>query len=37
MPNRPEIKHGMRAGFYHPKEEFVGIPEKARFDTDEAN
>jgi antirestriction protein ArdC len=33
MPARPEIKHGMRAAFYHPKEDFVGMPDRPRFDT----
>ncbi len=35
MPNRPEIKHGMRAAFYNPSEDFVGMPDKARFESEE--
>ena len=36
MPNRPEIKHGMRAAFYNPSEDFVGMPDKERFLTEAA-
>jgi antirestriction protein ArdC len=36
MPNRPEIKHGLRAAFYSPKEDIVGMPDKARFDSEAA-
>ena len=35
MPQRPEIKHGMRQAFYSPSADFVAMPERARF-TNEA-
>jgi antirestriction protein ArdC len=36
MPTRPEIKHGRRAAFYSPTEDIIGMPDKARFDTEAA-
>jgi len=36
MPNRPEIKHGMRRAFYSPVEDIIALPDRNRFDT-EAN
>ncbi len=32
MPQRPAIRHGMRAAFYSPTEDFVGLPMRERFD-----
>ena len=34
MPQRPEIKHGMRQAFYSPAEDTVAMPDRARFDTE---
>jgi antirestriction protein ArdC len=33
MPKRPEIKHGMAKAFYSPGSDFVGMPDRARFET----
>lgn len=35
MPKRPQLKHGMTYAFYSPKEDFVGMPSKERFDRTE--
>ncbi len=32
MPQRPEIKHGMARAFYSPREDFVGLPVRDRFE-----
>lgn len=32
MPQRPEIKHGMRRAFYSPREDCVGLPVRERFE-----
>jgi antirestriction protein ArdC len=32
MPQRPEIRHGMRKAFYSPAEDIVAMPDRARFD-----
>lgn len=31
MPNRPEIRHGMRQAFYSPKQDTVSMPDRERF------
>ena len=36
MPKRPEIKHGMTAAYYAPRQDIVGMPEKKRFENEEA-
>jgi len=33
MPQCPEIRHGMRKAFYSPSEDFVGMPDRERFET----
>lgn len=35
MPQPPVIKHGMTKAFYSPHEDFVGMPMRERFDTEE--
>ena len=35
MPQRPEIKHGMSKAFYSPSEDIVGMPDRARFDSED--
>ncbi len=35
MPDRPEIRHGMDGGFYQPSNDFVGMPDRERFDSPE--
>ena len=32
MPQRPEIKHGMARAFYSPREDYVGLPDRERFE-----
>lgn len=32
MPHRPVIKHGMTKAFYVPDEDYVGMPDRVRFD-----
>jgi antirestriction protein ArdC len=32
MPRRPEIKHGMARAFYSPREDYVGLPLRERFE-----
>lgn len=32
MPQRPEIKHGMARAFYSPREDYVGLPVRERFE-----
>jgi len=32
MPQRPEIKHGMSRAFYSPREDYVGLPVRERFE-----
>jgi len=32
MPQRPEIKHGMTRAFYSPREDYVGLPVRERFE-----
>ncbi len=32
MPKRPTIKHGRTKAFYDPSEDYVGMPDRARFD-----
>ena len=32
MPQRPEIKHGMTRAFYSPREDYVGLPMRERFE-----
>lgn len=34
MPNRPEIRHGMRQAFYSPGQDMVSMPDRERFDTE---
>ena len=34
MPQRPEIKHGMRQALYSPTEDLVAMPDRARFDSE---
>ena len=34
MPNRPEIKFGMTQAFYSPSGDFIGMPNRERFDTE---
>jgi antirestriction protein ArdC len=34
MPNRPEIKHGMRKAFYSPSEDIVAMPDRGRFENE---
>lgn len=36
MPEQPRIKHGMSHAFYTPVNDIVGMPEKKRFDTEDA-
>ena len=36
MPDRPVIKHGMTAAYYAPRQDIVGMPEKKRFENEEA-
>jgi len=36
MPGRPEIRHGMDGGFYQPSNDFVGMPDRERFETAES-
>jgi antirestriction protein ArdC len=35
MPQRPEIKHGMAKAFYSPAGDFVGIPNRERFTSED--
>jgi antirestriction protein ArdC len=34
MPHRPAIKHGMTKAFYSPSEDYVGLPNRDRFDSE---
>ena len=36
MPQSPVIKHGMTAAYYSPHEDCVGMPERKRFNTEDA-
>jgi len=36
MPHRPEIKHGMTKAFYSPREDFIGMPDRERFEDEAA-
>ena len=36
MPDRPDIRHGMDGGFYQPSNDFVGMPDRERFDSPES-
>jgi antirestriction protein ArdC len=36
MPQPPVIKHGMTAAYYAPRQDIVGMPEKKRFENEEA-
>lgn len=35
MPKRPEIKYGMRRAFYSPAEDFIGMPDRERFGSED--
>ncbi len=35
MPNPPAIKRGMTAAFYSPADDYIGMPERDRFDTED--
>ena len=35
MPQRPVIKHGMTRAFYSPREDYVGLPSRERFERTE--
>jgi antirestriction protein ArdC len=35
MPQRPVIKHGMAGAFYAPSEDFVGMPDRERFTSED--
>ena len=36
MPQRPAIKHGMTRAFYSPREDYVGLPARERFEQAES-
>ena len=36
MPQPPTIKHGMKAAYYSPADDTVGMPDRNRFDTEES-
>jgi antirestriction protein ArdC len=36
MPQPPAVKHGMTQAFYSPSNDTVGLPERRRFDTEDA-
>ena len=36
MPKRPAIKYGLRSAFYSPSEDFVGMPSREVFSTEDA-
>jgi antirestriction protein ArdC len=36
MPKRPAIKYGLRSAFYSPSEDFVGMPSREMFSTEDA-
>lgn len=36
MPQPPHVKHGMKQAYYSPSDDIVGMPERKRFETEDA-